>query len=206
MTWNYTFDLNEVSGPRAFKAAPEGFYKVTIKSTEPVLNKEGQFRGMISFKCQITEGEYQGSQVDKGIILPNAVKGDNRFVWRGIFESIGYSAAQLNAGSMVVQDPNETFAGRTAFVYYKPKHGDGTYKDLMFMAQHVWEARKLSAKTKANAQGSALGSTGTSYSSPTPVSVPTRISPTPSIQAATPPAGYAKVNTQDILGSLKPQA
>ena len=75
------------------------------------------------------------------------------------------------------------------------------------MDAQTWQARKAIFDNQSNTQGSALGSVGTKASIPATPSVTPSLAPTnPStVNQGVAPAGFA-VNTQDILGSLKPPA
>ena len=91
--WSFTFSgLDQVETSKSSGIIPvEGYYEAVIVSNESNPDREGT----IEFTVQITGGEFDGAQVSKGIKLPSHA--NNAFVWKGLFESLGYQESDINA-------------------------------------------------------------------------------------------------------------
>ena len=95
-----------------------GAYKVKITGTE-----EYEKNGSVSVQVQtvIVGGEYDGSETRIYLGLDLSKPGNQRS-WRSALLSIGFSPADLDAGTITVGA--ETLNGAEAFIYYTAKDKD----------------------------------------------------------------------------------
>lgn len=147
--WSFTFTgLSQVESASAGPLiAEEGYYVATIDKNYV----RSERPNAIEFECTISEGKFKGAKISKGITLPSHA--NNMWVWKSLFESIGYSKEQIEAPQF---QPNPSdWNGRQVYVYWRPGDKDlGVYRELLFMGKETWDGRKQGFERKQNAQAS----------------------------------------------------
>ena len=130
------------------------------------------------------------------------------FVRKSLFESIGYSADQINAPQF---QPNpQDWNGRTVYVYWRPGNKDlQVYRELLFMGKETWDGRKAKfEKTQSVAQsnapiGSAASGISAGLGTPQAPSIPKPTVVTPVNAPINAGLGTPQVNTSDLLNQLR---
>lgn len=148
--WSFTFSgLSQVDGLSSGPLiADEGYYVATIEKNYV----RSERPNAIEFECTISEGKFKGAKISKGITLPSHA--NNMFIWKSLFESIGYSKEQIEAPQF---QPNpQDWNGRQVHVYWRPGNKDlQVYRELLFMSKSTWDSRKQSFERKQAAEASA---------------------------------------------------
>lgn len=200
--WSYSFNLSEVKaiGEGTFKTAPEGYYTATI--VETAQNNE---RGSIEFVVEINEGEFKGCRCEKGIKLPSE-RVKNHFVWKSLFQSIGYPEEVINQEGF---SPNPTeWVNRPVFIFWRNGNKEtNTYRELLFMSQDAWSYKKAKAEAATAAvtpQASMPAATPVMNAAPTLPQAPQASQVQNTIPQATPSngSGFGAMNTASLLSSL----
>lgn len=164
---NFSFNLNVsgIAAPTGSKDldVPEGFYKALI--SDCYINPEKN-RGRVILKLNISEGTFRGVVRTDGLSVPKGADDKVRYYWRGLLESAGYTAAQLDNGEIVIGP--DTCKGREVTIHYSPKgpNGNGTdYDKVTYLPaadwaqqKQVFEAKKGTGSGGSTPNGSALGS------------------------------------------------
>jgi hypothetical protein len=191
--WSITVDVSDVSAPsNKPRRAPEGYYKGEIVKSYIEAERNPN---KVQFHVRITDGAFAGAMCFDSMMLPNSTERDNRKYWRGLMESIGLSAPQLNAQKQGVNLSGEALVGRETTIYWKPGDRDaGTWNRILFLAPEDWKQEKASFESKSapTVNGAAATTTVSATPTPTPAAVP----PQPS-------AGFApNVSSSDLLSML----
>jgi hypothetical protein len=149
---SFSFNTN-LSGIRAAgsgsKLLPlvEGYWEGKIIECYPKTSASG--REMAEFKVECTSGDYAGNVRTTRINLPQSDTDPVRYYWRALMESIGYGAAQLDAGSVAISA--DLIVGRSCTFYYKPGDRDAGIWDVFnFLAPGDWK-RQAGAFNSAKA-------------------------------------------------------
>jgi hypothetical protein len=141
--WRFTVNLSGVAAPTGRKAleVPEGYYKVVVSDAyvNPERNKD-----RVIFKLTISEGAYTGSIRTTGMNRPTGEDDNVRFYWRGIAESTGYTATELDAGAIELAPA--TFISREAYIHFVPKSEGNQWEKVDFLSPVEWtqQAQPLS--------------------------------------------------------------
>ena len=169
--WDFEVNLSGLQAPtgKGGNVLPTGYYKVQL--TDLYVNPDKNASRVI-IKATVSEGPYAGAVRSDGLGLPKSDEDKVRYYWRGLAESAGYTASQLDAGS--VKLGIGTFKGRTAHMYFVTKEeSDDGYEDITWLAPMEWAQQKQNfesqdhmpaqpakpAAAQPAARGSALGST-----------------------------------------------
>jgi len=156
--WSFTFSgMDQVQTSSATIIPAEGYYEAILVSNVASTEREGT----VEFTCRIVGGEFDGCQVSKGIKLPSHA--NNAFVWKGLFESLGYADNDINAPQF---NPNPAdWNGMPCTIYWRAGNKElSIYRELRFYKKSVWASKK----SRFEAQKSSTGSTA----SAAPVSKP----------------------------------
>ena len=195
--WSFTFtglDKTDSISHRPLNAE-EGYYVAILDSSAPMADRPDT----IEFKCTISEGDFKGVKVSKGIKLPSVA--NNGFVWKSLFESLGYTAEMLAVPNFQ-PDPSE-WDGRVVHIYWRPGNKElSIYRELLFMSKEAWEGRKKSFEYKKEREklaGSAAGSN--SSDTDVPASPPPVVSQT--TQNSPQVSGFSGKDTASLLSSLR---
>ncbi len=156
---NFSFTTN-LSGIRAASGGgmklTEGFYNGTVTDAFQTTSKNG--RAQIAIKITLS-GQYEGMVRTSWVGIPTSADDNVRYFWRAIFESVGYTPAQIDQGDISVS--REVLVGRACSIYYKPGDRDmGIYEELKFLSPGDFAQQKAQFEAAAAAPNSALGSTG----------------------------------------------
>ncbi len=156
---NFSFTTN-LSGIRAASGGGmkllEGFYTGTVTDAFQTTSKNG--RPQIAIKVTLG-GKFEGIVRTAWVGIPQSADDNVRYFWRAIFESLGYSPAQIDQGDINVS--REVLIGKPASIYYKPGDRDmGIYEELKFLSPNDFAQQKAQFDAAAAAPNSALGSTG----------------------------------------------
>ncbi len=116
--WDFDINLSGLVAPtgKGGNVLPTGYYKV--KLTDLYVNPERNANRVI-IKCQVSEGPFTGAVRTTGFNKPTSNDDKVRYYWRGLSESVGYSPAQLDAGSISVGI--KTFKDREAHILFTAK-------------------------------------------------------------------------------------
>ena len=141
--WSFTFSgLAEVQTSKANVIPVEGYYEAILVSNVQNPDREGT----VEFTCRIKGGEFDGSEVSKGIKLPSHA--NNQFVWKGLFQSLGYDEKVINAAQF---NPNPADCnGQPVFIYWKPGSKElSVYRELRFCVELVSQEARFEAQKQA---------------------------------------------------------
>jgi hypothetical protein len=143
MSWSFTFtNLSEIQ--TSIVNPLEGYYKGKIVSCDLDTERDGT----INFVVEITEGDFAGAQVSKGIKLPSHA--NNGFIWKGLFESLGYKTADINSPAFT-PDPKD-WVGLPTSVYWRPGSKElGIWRELLFFGEQQWLAKKARFESEQSA-------------------------------------------------------
>jgi hypothetical protein len=153
---DFNFNVN-LSGIRAASGAgmklPEGYYEGTVTDAFSATSKSG--RPQVAIKVTM-KGQFDGMVRTAWLGVPQTEDDGVRYYWRGVFESLGYQPAQIDAGVITVE--RNVLVGRSCSVYYRPGDKDmGIYEELKFLAPHAWAQQKAQFEAASSAPTSAIG-------------------------------------------------
>ncbi len=134
--WSFTFTgMSEVATSSNNIIPAEGYYDAILVSNVASQDREGT----VEFTVQIVGGEFDGAQVSKGIKLPSHA--NNAFVWKGLFQSLGYQDADINQPQF---NPNPAdWNGQPCKVYWRAGSKElGVYRELRFYGANDWSRKK----------------------------------------------------------------
>jgi hypothetical protein len=156
---NFSFTTN-LSGIRAASGGgiklPEGFYTGSVTDAFQTTSKNG--RPQVAIKITLG-GQFEGTVRTSWVGIPTSADDNLRYFWRAIFESLGYTPAQIDQGDIGVS--REVLVGRNCSIYYKPGDKDmGIYEELKFLSPNDFTQQKAQFDAAVVAPNSALGSTG----------------------------------------------
>jgi hypothetical protein len=163
--WGFDINLSGVTaGASVSKNVPTGYYQAKVEDMYELTEKPGR----IAIKLMVTEGEYAGAIRTDWISVPKGPDDKVRYYWRCLAESVGYTAAQLDAGG--VKFTRETFLGKVGGIHYAAKNeaAGQQYERITYLTPAEFASKK-------GGNGSALGSaTSNSASAPTLGANPTK--------------------------------
>lgn len=156
---NFSFTTN-LSGIRAASGGgmklSEGFYNGTVTDAFQTTSKNG--RPQIAIKITLS-GAFEGMVRTSWVGIPTSADDNVRYFWRAIFESLGYTPAQIDQGDIGVS--RDVLIDRSCSIYYKPGDRDmGIYEELKFLSPNDFTQQKAQFEAAVVAPVSALGSTG----------------------------------------------
>ena len=156
---NFSFTTN-LSGIRAASGGgmklSEGFYNGTVTDAFQTTSKNG--RAQIAIKITLS-GAFEGMVRTSWVGIPTSADDNVRYFWRAIFESLGYSPAQIDQGDIGVS--RDVLVDRSCSIYYKPGDRDmGIYEELKFLSPNDFAQQKAQFEAAVVAPTSALGSIG----------------------------------------------
>ena len=198
--WKFNFDLRDVTSPTTKPpTAPEGYYigKITKTFIDVDYNKN-----RVVFLVRVSEGPSTGAFCRDTMMLPGTTQRDNRRYWRGLFESMGFEARQINSQTLQIDNASSIFIDKSVTFYWKPGDKElGTWNRMLYMNKADWTAEKA-AFDSAKAGGTAAPTAAPIPEAVTPTAVPTpAAAPT---AAPAPQAGLLSNNmsSNDILAML----
>ena len=157
---NFSFSTN-LSGIRAASGGgtklAEGYYEGTVTDAFGTTSRNG--RPQVAVKVTLS-GKADGIIRTSWIGVPTSPEDRVRYVWRAVFESLGYTPAQIDQGDVSVS--RDVLVGHACMgIYYRPGDKDmGIYEEMKFLAPNDWKAQKAQFEAAQSAPGSALGATG----------------------------------------------
>jgi hypothetical protein len=162
-SWNFNLNVAGVVAPSGSTnmEVTEGYYKVVV--SDCYVNPERNTKRVI-FKMTIAEGPFTGVVRTTGMKTPDSAEDNVRYYWRGVLESCGYGATELDTGELSIAPG--TFKDRAAHIYFAPKgHNGSQYEEVKFLAPTAWMRKAeafvaQSAIAPVGATGSVLGSNG----------------------------------------------
>jgi len=190
---NFSFQLN-LAGVAAAggKALEEGYYKGTIVDAYAAQNSNGGHR--LVLKISNFEGMGNATRTTSITIPSENTKAGLLNVWRAAFESMGYTAAQIDSGMLTIN--RDVVVNRPAHIYYKPGDRDaGIYDELKLLSPATWEVQKTSFTAPST---SALGASTT----PAAAAIST---PAVAPQAPTNPLMGATLGSAPVANGAAPQ-
>jgi hypothetical protein len=147
--WGFDINLSGVTaGGSVNKNVPTGYYSAKVEDMYELPDKPGR----IAIKLMVTEGEYAGAIRTDWISAPKSADDKVRYYWRCLAESVGYTAAQLDAGG--VRFTRDTFLGKVGGIHYAAKNeaAGQQYERITYLTPTEFTAKKSAGN------GSALGS------------------------------------------------
>jgi len=164
---NFSFTTN-LSGIRAASGGGmklvEGYYEGIVTDAFQTTSRNG--RPQVAIKVTL-KGEADGIVRTSWVGIPTSAEDNVRYFWRAIFESLGYTPAQIDHGDVSVS--REVLVKRPASIYYKPGDKDmGIYEELKFLSPNDWKMQKTQFDAAKSAPNSALGATGGNTAAATP--------------------------------------
>ena len=148
---NFQFNIN-LSGVAAASGGsrplPTGYF--TAKIADLYHRKASTGRDMIEFKIEITESGWEGIPRTFRINVPTSADDGVRHYWRAAFESIGFTAAQIDgAGDISIQ--RAIFLGKPCYIHYVAGDKDaGVWDKTNMIPKSVYDSGKM-ADQKAEA-------------------------------------------------------
>tara|TARA_Y100000310_G_scaffold338577_2_gene428590 strand:+ start:150 stop:791 length:642 start_codon:yes stop_codon:yes gene_type:complete len=165
--WDFEVNLSGLQAPtgKGGNLLPTGYYKVQL--TDMYVNPEKN-SGRVIIKATVAEGPYMGAIRTDGLGIPKGDDDKVRYYWRGLAESAGYTAAQLDAGQ--VRLGVNSFKGRTAYMHFVSKEDtDDGYEDVTWLAPMEWSQQKqnfeMSGGTPKKDTSASLGAAGSALGS-----------------------------------------
>jgi hypothetical protein len=139
-TWAFAIDLTGVKPASGARDVPTGYYKGTVTDAGKTVASTG--REQVTFKVSITDpAEFGGVIRTTRINVPTGDNDNVKFYWRALLESIGYTPAQIDQGT--VKMSRELVINREACFHYKAGDRDaGVYDETTFLAPADWASRK----------------------------------------------------------------
>jgi hypothetical protein len=203
--WDFDVNLSGVQAPtgKGGNQLPTGYYKAKLADlyVNPDKNPD-----RVIIKAQVCEGPYNGVIRTDGLNKPKGAEDKVRHYWRGLAESIGYGARELDAGQIRL-GPG-TFKDRTGHMFFTAREdAEDGYEDITWLAPMEWSQQKQNFEmtggvqkeeaAPAAATGSALGAAPRDISQSTPLGA----LPTPAGGNSGPSAGStAKVS--ELMNTL----
>ena len=181
--------------------APQGYYLVNIDDSfiDPSKNPNN-----IRFKLSVASGPEMGKLCWGSIMKLGSTKNDNSRFWRALFESMGFSPAQLDGGQF--QFSLKDFVGKSAHIYWEPGDRDaGVWDECSFLSPGQWESQKAQFVATA---GSAIATPTTPQPTVAPATpAPSVAIPSPGLTSPAPTAAFVPdnavqtVDMQSVLGT-----
>jgi uncharacterized membrane protein YgcG len=144
--WEIDINISGLQAPTNLKNihVPEGFYEATVKDSyiNPDKNPD-----RVIFKLSL-HGEYDGVIRTTGLGVPRGPDDNVRYYWRGLAESAGYTAAQLDSGEVSLSA--SSFIGKKVHIYYVPADSKESKLDnVVFLPPVVWNQQKAAFKSRS---------------------------------------------------------
>jgi hypothetical protein len=141
--WTIDINLAGVAAATGNRQLPEGQYKAVIN--DAYIKPENP--GRVVFRLTVSEGPFAGIIRTTGINVPAGDDDRVRYYWRALAESVGYTAAQLDDGTVTLS--MGSFKNRVAHIDYTP--ADPTngkqYDSVSFLPPAEWTRRRDSNVT-----------------------------------------------------------
>ena len=158
-SWRFSINLSGVAAPTGRKnlEVPEGYYKVMV--SDAYINPERN-KNRVVFKLTVTEGPFTGAVRTTGMNMPTGAEDNVRHYWRGLAESTGYSATELDAGE--IELGVDTFTNREGYIHFVPKSDDSQWEKVDFLSPVEWTQQSQAFELRSSAaptgpMGSVLG-------------------------------------------------
>lgn len=139
--FSFDTDLSGISAPTGKNTfLPEGYYKGTID--DMYINREKN-PDRVVVKVKVAEGPFTGTIRTTGLGIPKDANDKVRFFWRGLAESCGFTAAQLDKGAIKLGPT--AFKGKSTHFYFLPKDENvkgREYEQVSFLAPVEWNQQK----------------------------------------------------------------
>lgn len=165
--WGFDVNLSGLVAPtgKGGSVLPSGYYSVTL--TDLYINPDKSPNRVI-IKCEVAEGPFMGAVRTTGLGMPTSPDDKVRYYWRALAESVGYTPAQLDSGSITLGP--KTFQGRTAHIFFVSKEdAENGYENISFLAPIEWAQQKSNFEANGSVvkkeasrppAGSAMGGAG----------------------------------------------
>lgn len=133
-SFSIALNVSGVTAATGDNALPEGYYRAAV--TDMYVSPEKPNRVVI--KVRVSEGANAGTMRTTGINMPTSPDDKVRAYWRALLESVGYTAAQLDNGQIMLGA--DAIVGRTAHIYYMPKDEEAgvQYDRVNFYPPATW--------------------------------------------------------------------
>ena len=195
--WNFSFDFTGVNAATGkSRQAPEGYYQGII--TEAYVNPDRPER--VLFRATFG-ADFVGQTALTGLRMPRDQDDKVMYYWRGLLESCGYTADQLDRGATGIGA--KVFIDKQATFYFRPGDPEAIdeskkYSKVQFLGHGEWARQKQEFDAKSNLVAPSNQSSSLAPQSPS-ISAPSNGAPAP---AAT---GFAAPNTStnELLNMLK---
>ena len=138
--WNFNVNLAGVTPAGAgTRTLPTGYYKGKIVEAEGTVASTG--RPQVKFRVEVTDPEFAGIVRTTWLGIPQNDNDNVRYYWRAVFESAGYTPAQIEAGT--INASPALFVDRPVTVHFTAGDKDANIRDdLKFLAPGAWEQGK----------------------------------------------------------------
>jgi len=160
--WDFEVNLSGLQAPtgKGGNVLPTGYYKVQL--SDMYVNPDKNASRVI-IKATVAEGPFMGAIRTDGLGIPKGGDDKVRYYWRGLAESSGYTAQQLDAGS--VRLGINSFKGRTAYMFFTAKEdAEDGYENVTWLAPMEWSQQKQNFDMTGGAKKDAAAPTGASGS------------------------------------------
>lgn len=143
--WEFEINLSGIEAPTGKKAMslPKGYYMVTI--TDMYINQDKNPNRYV-IKGTVAEGAFKGAFVTDGISKVKSPEDNVRYYWRALAESVGFTPAQLDSGSLRLN--KDSFIGKVGHILYTPKNPEAAkgapdaYETVVWLSRSTWLAQK----------------------------------------------------------------
>jgi len=150
--WSATLNVSGINAPAGGNKnleLPEGYYKAAV--SDMYINHERNSNRVI-IKLTVTEGPFAGVVRTTGLGLPKDDRDNVRYYWRGLSESVGYTPAQLDAGSINID--RTTYVDREAHIHFVPKsETENGYEKIDFLAPAEWSQQNQMFMAREKIEG-----------------------------------------------------
>ena len=158
--WNFQVNLAGLQAPtgKGGNALPTGYYKV--KLADLYINPDKNPNRVI-IKAQVAEGPFAGVTRTDGLNMPKSGDDKVRFYWRGLAESCGYGARELDAGEITLSPA--AFMNKVAHIHFTAREdAEDGYENILWLAPMEWSQQKQNFEMTGGEQKAEapLGSTG----------------------------------------------
>lgn len=135
--FEFEIDLTGVRAPTGKSVSmDEGYYKGTVDDMYINQDKPGRF----VIQLKVKDDPYVGNICSTGINVPTGNDDKVRFYWRALAESVGFTASELDKGTVKLSP--KVFKGKTAHFYYAPDPEGGKKITVHFFSPVEWAQQK----------------------------------------------------------------
>ena len=148
--WDFNINVVGLQAPTGGAGpVPEGYYAVVV--TDMYVNPEKNAERVV-IKLTISDGPFKGVVRTTGLNKPKSADDKVRYYWRGLAESVGYTAAQLDSGEVTFGIG--TFKDRAGYVFYAPadEAADRKYDEVNFLPPAAWQEQKQNFEANPEAR------------------------------------------------------